>query len=127
MQGTGVERPNGDPFSSSLIGNTHRCDIPFTRRECGDDGRLGRLAFFTFYELDLSKLCEPRRFNILKLKMFSERYYYPEADGDLFLASPIIHYLESLGVKWRALGVTVSNPAGIRFFFLSRGRARLSS
>ena len=116
MQGRGIERPNGDPFTSSLIGNTHPCDIPFTWRECVDDGRLGRFAFFAIYELDLSDLCEPLRSNLLKLKMFPEHYLYSEADADLFLASPIIHYLESLGARWRALGVTVSNTAGYTMF-----------
>jgi hypothetical protein len=48
--------------------------------------------------------------------MFPERYYYPEATGDLFPASLIIHYLESLGARWRALGVTVSNTAGYTMF-----------
>jgi hypothetical protein len=48
MQGRGVDRLNEDPFNSSLIGNTHRCDIPFSWRECSDDGRLGRLAFLPF-------------------------------------------------------------------------------
>jgi hypothetical protein len=48
--------------------------------------------------------------------MFPEHYLYPEADADLFLASPIIHYLESLGARWRALGVTFSNTAGYTMF-----------
>jgi hypothetical protein len=48
--------------------------------------------------------------------MFPERYYYPEATGNLFLASPIIHYLESLGARWRVLGVTVSNTARYTMF-----------
>jgi hypothetical protein len=30
MQGRCIERPNGESFTSSLIGNMHRCDIPFT-------------------------------------------------------------------------------------------------
>ncbi len=34
----------------------------------------------------------------------------------MFLASPIIHYLESLGAIWRALGMTVSNTAGYTVF-----------
>lgn len=61
MQGRGIDRPNGDPFTSSLIGNTHRCDIPFTWRECANDGRLGRFVLFAIYELDLTDLCEPLR------------------------------------------------------------------
>ena len=116
MQGRGIERENGDPFTSSLIGNTHRCDIPFTWHECSENGRLGRFAFFALYELDLTDLCEPLRSNLLQLNMFPEHYLYAEAKEDLFLASPVIHYLESMGAKWRALGVTVSNTAGYTMF-----------
>jgi hypothetical protein len=71
---------------------------------------------FALYELDLSDLCEPLKSNILQLKIFSEHYLYPNEEVDLFLASPIVHYFETHGARWRALGVTVSNTAGYTMF-----------
>ena len=108
-------RTTSEPFKYSLIGNSFPCDVPFTWYSC-TESQLGRYGFFAMYELDLCNVEEPLRSNLLQLKVFEEHYIYPESCHDLFLPSPILHFLEYHGAKWRALGVCLTRTAGYSMF-----------